>query len=121
MPNDPFVILGIDRNATQSEIEEAYNSKKEQLKAHLFDEGESGAEAARQLELLEGAYNDAMEATHENAEVSGDGESNYEAVKQAIRDKNVEQAQKELDKISYRGPEWHYMQSKLAERQPQTA
>ncbi len=111
MPNDPFVILGIDRNATQSEIEEAYKSKKEELKAHLFDEGESGAEAARQLELLEGAYNDAMESTHENAEVSGDGESNYEAVKQAIRDKNVEQAQRELDKISYRGPEWHYMQS----------
>lgn len=111
MPNDPFVILGISRDATQSEIEAAYNAKKTELKSHLFDEGESGAEAARQLELLETAYRDAIEATHENAEVSGEGESNYETVKQAIRDKNVELAQRELDNMSYRGAEWHYMQS----------
>lgn len=111
MPTDPFVILGIDKDSTQSEIEAAYNAKKEELKAHLFDEGESGAEAARQLERLENAYKDAIEATHDNAEISTTGESSFEAVKQAIRDKNVELAQQELDAISYRGAEWHYMQS----------
>ncbi|MDE7373159.1 MAG: hypothetical protein K2N18_03765, partial [Clostridia bacterium] len=41
----------------------------------------------------------------------GEGNSSFEAVKQAIRDKNPDLAQKELDKISYRGAEWHYFQS----------
>ena len=111
MPNDPFVILGIDKEATQNEIEEAYQTKKAELKSHLFDDGESGAEAARQLELLEAAYKDAMDATHDNAEISGEGTSMYEAVKKALMEHKVEDAQRELDAISYRGAEWHYMQS----------
>ena len=111
MPTNPFIILGISRNASQSEIYDAYKAKRDYYKEHVFDEGESGAEAARMLEQVEQAYKQAMEMSHENATVSGDGESSYEEVKQAIRDKNPERAQQELDKISYRGAEWHYFQS----------
>ncbi len=111
MPIDPFVILGIDPDATQSQIEEAYNAKKEELKSHLFDDGEAGATAARELEILEDAYKRAIDSTHEQAEVTGEGESAYDAVKQALRDKNIDLAQAELDNISYRGANWHYMQS----------
>lgn len=111
MPNDPFVILGIDKNATQSEITEAYQKLKAQYQEHVFDEGESGAEAARMLGVVEDAYNRAMELTHENAEVSGEGESSLDSVKEAVRKKQPDLAQQELDKISYRGAEWHYLQS----------
>lgn len=110
MPNDPFVILGIGRGASQSEILEAYKTKRSYYAAHIFDEGESGAEAARMLELLDNAYQEAMEVTHESATVSDETDS-YEAVKAAIKAKNPEAAQAELDKISYRGGEWHYFQS----------
>ena len=111
MPTNPFIILGISRDATQSEIYDAYKAKRDYYKEHIFDEGESGAEAARMLEQVEEAYKQAMELTHENSTVEGEGNSSFEAVKQAIRDKNPELAQKELDKISYRGAEWHYFQS----------
>lgn len=111
MPNNPFVILGVDSNASQSEILDAYKQKRAYYQEHVFDDGESGAQAARMLEQLDEAYQQAMELSHESATVSGEGESSFEAVKQAIRDKDPERAQQELDKVSYRGAEWHYYQS----------
>ena len=111
MPTNPFVILGIDQNASQREILEAYRTKRAQYQEHLFDEGEAGAQAARMLEQLDNAYQQAMESAQEASTVTGEGESAFEAVKQAIRNKDVETAQRELDKMSTRGAEWHYYQS----------
>lgn len=111
MPINPFVILGVNKDASQSEIYDAYKEKRDYYKEHIFDEGESGAEAARKLEQIEEAYKQAMEQSHERATVSGEGDSAFENVKQAIREKNPERAQQELDRISYRGAEWHYFQS----------
>ena len=111
MPINPFVILGIDQNASQSEILEAYKAKRAEYQEHVFDEGEAGAQAARMLEQLDNAYQQAIETAQECSDVSGEGESAFENVKQAIRNKDVDAAQKELDKMSYRGAEWHYYQS----------
>lgn len=111
MSTNPFIILGISRDASQSEILEAYKEKRAYYQAHIFDEGESGAEAARMLSVIDNAYQEAMEISHSSATVDGEGESSFEAVKQAIRDKDPERAQRELDKISYRSAEWHYFQS----------
>ena len=111
MSTNPFVILGISRDASQSEILEAYKEKRAYYQAHIFDDGESGAEAAHMLSVIDDAYQQAMEISHRNATVDGDGESSFEAVRQAIRDKDPERAQRELDKMSYRSAEWHYLQS----------
>ena len=105
------MILGVDKNATQSEILEAYKQKRAYYQAHVFDEGESGAQAASMLNQLDDAYQQAMEMAIESATVTGEGESAYEQVKQAIRSKDIETAQKLLDDMSYRGAEWHYYQS----------
>lgn len=110
MSFDPFVILGIDKTASQSEILEAYKIKKKYYSDRLFDEGDAGANAARNLEKVEDAYQRAMEYSHENATVTGDP-TNFDDIKRAIRDKNPELAQSLLDNISYRGAEWHYFQS----------
>ncbi len=111
MPTNPFVILGVDKNATQSEILEAYKQKRAYYQAHIFDEGESGSQAASMLNQLEDAYQQAMEMALESATVTGEGESAYEQVKQAIRAKDIETAQRLLDDMSCRGAEWHYYQS----------
>ena len=111
MPNDPFVILGISKDSSQSEILEAYKEKRAYYQEHVFDEGENGAQAARMLGQLDEAYQQAMEISHESATVSGEGDSSLEAVRNAIRNKDVEAAQRALDEISYRGAEWHYYQS----------
>ncbi len=111
MPNDPFVILGIEKGASQSEITEAYKAKRAEYQEHVFDEGEAGADAARMLETLDNAYKQAMDYNHDSATVTGEGDSVLEPVRQALKEKNMELAQTELDKISYRGAEWHYLQS----------
>ncbi|MEG1529797.1 MAG: hypothetical protein RR405_05520 [Clostridia bacterium] len=111
MSTDPFVILGIDKGSSQSEILEAYKAKKQYYSSRLFNEGEEGSDAARSLEQLETAFQAAMEYCHQSATVSGEGESSFEEVKAAINEKNLEGAQKLLDGISYRGGEWHYYQS----------
>ena len=110
MPTDPFVILGIQKGASQSEILEAYKKKREYYQAHVFDEGDAGADAARMLEVLDTAYQDAMSYTHENATVAGDGEQ-FDAVRQAITSKDFAKAQSLLDDMYYRGGEWHYYQA----------
>ena len=111
MPNNPFVIIGVSENATQSEILDAYKKKRAELQEHLFDAGEAGDNAARKITELDDAYQQAMEIAMDRATVSGEGESTFEAVKQAIRNKNPEEAQKALDNISNRSAEWHYYQS----------
>ena len=113
MPSDPFVILGIQKGASQSEILEAYKTKRAYYQQHVFDEGEAGADAARMLEVLDTAYQDAMSYTHEHAEVGGDGGESaaYDEVKAAISAKDFPKAQSLLDDMYYRGGEWHYYQA----------
>ena len=114
MPSDPFVILGIEKGASQSEILEAYKTKRAYYQQHVFDEGEAGADAARMLELLDTAYQDAMTYTHEHAEVSGEpseGQNAYQEVRAAISSKDFSKAQSLLDDMYYRGGEWHYYQA----------
>lgn len=111
MSTNPFVILGISQDATQSEIREAYETKKSYYQEHIFDEGEAGAEAAHNLQLVESAYQQAMEYVQARASVSGQGASVFEQVKEHIKNKEPDAAQKALDEITYRGAEWHYFQS----------
>jgi len=111
MSNNPFVILGVDENASQSEILDAYKKKRSEYQEHLFDAGEAGDTAARKITELDDAYQRAMEIALNRATVTGEGSSTFEKVKQAIRNKNPEDAQKELDDITNRSAEWHYFQS----------
>ncbi len=114
MPSDPFVILGVARGASQSEILEAYKQKRAYYQQHVFDEGEAGADAARMLEVLDNAYQDAMSQTHEAATVGGDPDSEqsrYQDVKAAVSARDFEKAQSLLDDMYYRGGEWHYYQA----------
>lgn len=112
MPSDPFVILGIQKGASQNEILEAYKAKRAYYQEHVFDEGDAGADAARMLEVLDAAYQDAMSYTHEHAEVGGgEGADAYDGVKAAISAKDFAKAQSLLDDMYYRGGEWHYYQA----------
>lgn len=111
MSNNPFVILGVSKDASQSEILEAYKTKRAYYQEHVFDEGESGAEATRMLGVLDNAYQEAMEMSHESATVSGEGESSLNSVREALKNKDINRAQAALDNITYRSGEWHYLQS----------
>jgi len=111
MPNNPFVVLGISENATQEEILNAYKAKREYYQNHVFDDGEQGAEAARMINVVDQAYQDAMEISMNRASVDGEGDSIFNRVKEAIKSKNTDGAQALLDNMTTRNAEWHYYQS----------
>lgn len=115
MPYDPFVILGVNKGATQSEILEAYKEKRAHYQSLVFEEGETGAEAARMITELDNAYQLAMEYTHDSASVSSGEETTgfdeFSGVKDAIKNKDFAKAQSLLDDNFDRGAEWHYYQA----------
>ena len=115
MPYDPFVILGVQKGATQSEILEAYKEKRGQYQSLVFEEGEVGADAARKIQELDNAYQLAMEYTHDSASVSGGEEAEgfdaFSDVKDAIKNKDFSRAQSLLDDNFDRNGEWHYYQA----------
>ncbi|MDR3216059.1 MAG: hypothetical protein LBT55_01420 [Clostridiaceae bacterium] len=107
---DPFQVLGLPQTATQSEIFEAYTRLKTKYGEERFAPGEAGADAARKLNELYDAYNQAMEYCARNVSVEGGG-SAYATVEAALKAKDFSKAQQLLDDISTRDAEWHYLQA----------
>ncbi len=105
-----FEILGIDKNASEEEIENAYLQKKEKLSKDRFLEGEAGNEAARQLTMLETAYYE-IKANMTKSTEGGKSMSDFSEVEELIRQGNISLAQTKLDDINQRDAEWHYLQS----------
>ena len=113
MSYDPFVILGVGRDASQQEILEAYKAKRAELSEQMFQEGEAGAEAARQIRILDEAYQSAMEIKETENVVESDDTSIFSKVTDLIKSGDLEGAQSLLDQLSYRGAEWHYHQARI--------
>ena len=85
MSYDPFVILGVDHDASQQEILEAYKAKRAELSEQMFQEGEAGAEAARQIRILDEAYQSAMEIKETQNTVESDETSVYANITNLIK------------------------------------
>lgn len=109
MQKNPYLTLGINDNATFSEISDAYNELKGKYSEERFLEGEAGANAAKKLAEIEVAYNECMEDLNNRAHIN-DGEK-YTDVGSLIKDGKLNDAQAALDKYQFRDAEWHYYQS----------
>ena len=104
-----YEILGLSENATDEEIEAAYEKLRKRLKEDMFAEGEKGNKAARDLTKVETAYAEIKEYRKKiNASTE---KPSYEEVEAAIRDGRINDAQEKLDGYSERDAEWHYLQS----------
>ena len=110
MRNDPFVVLGISRGASREEISNAYYAKREQYQNDLFLEGEAGADAAKKLQELDMAYNDALQSLNDT-EAGYKNSTGLAEVRQALAEKRYDDAQVLLDRMESRDAEWHYLQS----------
>ncbi len=110
MSQDPFIILGVDRNTVnQSELHDAYVALRAKYAEDRFLEGEAGANAARKISEIDQAYNDALDILKSTNTFSGT--VSYEEIKKEIRAKNLNEAQRLLDTITTRDAEWHFLQS----------
>ena len=107
MYKDPFVVLGVSKNATQAEVQDAYEKLREEYRREIHNEGDEGKKAAKKLSELESAYRDAMEILAGGSEIKGV----YTVVADLLKSRNYDAAQEALDKVSERDAEWHYFQS----------
>lgn len=110
MQKNPYLILGVDENATFAELQDAYEKLQSQYKSDRFLEGEAGANAVKKLEELEWAYQECQRLIQEKATVK-DSVNIYEQIGSLIKDGKLVEAQSKLDSIEYRDANWHYYQS----------
>lgn len=110
MQNNPYLKLGLDNNATISEVQDAYYKLRTKYQEERFQEGETGRNAAIKLQELEIAYNDCMDDIKARVAYEDNG-SKYAAIGVKIKDGKLAEAQRELDDIETRDAEWHYYQS----------
>ncbi len=108
MDLENYEILGIGEDATDEEIEAAYNRLKEKYDKEKWEDGEAGTNAARMLTKLNAAYREIMEERREKRRA---GENPFETVRAAIRSGDISRAQSLLDEFNERDAEWHYLQS----------
>lgn len=107
MHKDPFVVLGVSKDATQAEVQAAYETLRDKYRADIHIEGDEGKRAAKMLSEVEDAYTEAM------AILSGgtDVKDVYTHIADLLKRKDLDGAQSALDKVSERDAEWHYYQS----------
>ena len=106
-----YKILGVSKDATEEEIDRAYNELKSRYSRERFYEGEIGNEAARNLTKLETAYTEIKAELHKGAKASESYNYDFSDIERLIKDGKLESAQSKLDDFSDRNAEWHYLQS----------
>lgn len=112
MYSDPFMRLGVSRDCTQGELTDAFNRLKSKYQKDLFLEGETGAKAAKDLDEIKIAYDEALMLLANNYTINGGGVGGaFSDVEQLIKEGNLDEAQKKLDFILERGAQWHYTQA----------
>lgn len=108
--NDNYKILGINEDATESEIKEAYILLKAKYSEDRFLEGEAGNIAAKKLTEIENAYAEIMNERNQDYKAKTN-EKLFEQIETAIKNGDLQEAQNLLDSFDQRGAEWHYLQS----------
>ena len=127
MSKNPYEVLGVTENSSQTAIDEAYYDLRSKYRNEMYQEGALGKEAARKLTELEDAYRAVCEeraqkenerqsdASVDDMQEAQSGSSKHSAVfasvEQAIRAKDFRAAQEALDNVSVRDAEWHYFQA----------
>ena len=109
---NPFVILGVSEECTQSELFDAYDALKRKYSDLRFEAGEVGADACDKLEEIEDAYARASEILRSRYDIRYTGD-NLADVDNAIKENRLDEAQRILDDCAERTARWHYLQSAI--------
>lgn len=120
MQNKLFKILNLNDNATSTEIEEAYKSRREKLREEMFLEGRAGNDAARDLTVLENTYADYLNEVRFSKSKLDEASDNlhgnnstdvFADIEAFVKAGKLNEAQDLLDNIQTRNDKWHYHQA----------
>lgn len=105
---NPYEVLGLSKDAAESELKERYESLAAKYREDRFLPGEEGNEAAFKLNELEDAWRE-ISRDLEGRRYSDD----YSRLAALIKEKKYDDAQEALDSITERGAQWHFYQSQV--------
>ncbi|MBQ8374317.1 MAG: hypothetical protein IJX98_01935 [Clostridia bacterium] len=105
-----YELFGLTPDATDEELQAAYERLREKYREERWQEGEAGNEAARKLTQLESAYKELI-AERKQQSKNTDGASAFEEISRLLKDGNLNEAQMRLDDFNERTAEWHYLQA----------
>lgn len=120
MSKNPFVVLGVNENVTQSELYDAYKDLRNKYSDLRFEPGEVGNNACIKLEEIESAYAEANDILRSSFDIGYTGDNLDEADK-AIKEDKLDEAQHILDNCQNRTAQWHYLQAAIFYRKNWTA
>ncbi len=106
-----YEILGVNENATEEEINQAYKTLKAKYSKERFLEGSAGNEAAKNLTKLETAYQEIISSKKVYNEQGESKVEDFSDVEALIKKGDINGAQARLDDRTERSAEWHYLQS----------
>lgn len=110
MINDYYKILGVNETDSDEQITSKYQELRSKYMEERFMEGDIGNEAAKNLTLIENAYNEIMNTRNQNKEAIS-GEGLFARIETALKNGDLKTAQELLDSFDERNGEWHYYQS----------
>ena len=105
---DPFRILNITEDITQTELDDTYKSLKAKYSEQRFLPGDAGANACKRLSEIEEAYHKASDFIADRYTIDG---NRFQRVEDAIKQDNLDFAQNLLDNTINRDGEWYYYQA----------
>ncbi len=112
--NDPYKILGVNRNATDEEIKDAYRKLAKKYHPDSYGDNPLADLAEEKMREINEAY-DAIVSMRKGRKTSDDGESstntNFPEVRNLIRQGHLEQALELLDGVPphERNAEWYFL------------
>ncbi len=105
---DNYKILNCQPDATNEELQKAYEALRQKYSEDRFLEGEEGNLAAKNLTELEQAYKEILKEREEQA---FEAQDKIALAYKHIKEGDLVNAQYVLDTFDNRDHEWHYLQS----------
>ncbi|MCR4662209.1 MAG: hypothetical protein K5765_09480 [Clostridia bacterium] len=129
MRKDPYLILGISKEATLDEAYAAYKAARDRYESLRFEPGEVGSDACIKLQEIDEAYDIVSDEIKQRDSISHSNENNsfdpnsqrsqiddltkIERASSLIKEGKTDEAQAFLDDCSVRPAKWHYVQSAI--------
>ena len=115
---DPYIILGVDRNATEDEVKKAYRELARKYHPDNYADNPLSDLASEKMKEINDAYDAIMAERRAGASRKNGGQSGYSSAQSAfpevrslINQNRLEQAQEVLDGVPphHRNAEWYFL------------